>query len=180
MCDPKTSPCVLIVDDKADIRGTFRAAFTVAGFCVEDARTAGEVIHKINDKCENGDTCFDLILMDIDLPDVRGTTLATWIRQLYPNICLQFVTGFPAPMFTVKAQELGAGITQKPIHNLTGFVEEMRGLIAASRIPGDRRRRGATNSTGMRRRRGDSPIVVSAPLAQHMEAVAQAREVQKN
>lgn len=170
-----TKPCVLIVDDKEDIREALAAAFKLAVFCVTTARTAGEVIHCVNEKCEQGDSCFDLIVMDIDLPDVRGTTLGTWIRERYPNVIIEYLTAFDAPIFRDTAKRQGAGISQKPLSDIVAFVERMRGLIIASTIPGDRRKRGNKNISGMRRRIGDAPIIVSKPMEAHIKTIADAR-----
>jgi DNA-binding NtrC family response regulator len=169
-------PCVLIVDDRADNREVLSAAFLMGGFCVSEARTAGEVVHSLNEHCEAGDSCFDVIIMDIDLPDVRGTTLGKWIHARYPNVVIRYLTAYPAPIFYEEAKRQGAKVTQKPLPDISEFVAEIYQAVKDSTFAGDRRKRGSVNHSGEHRRVGDIPIVLSQPLAEHIAAVASARK----
>lgn len=57
----------------------------------------------------------DLALLDIDIPDMKGLTLAEEIRKLHPKTAIVFLTGFSE--YAVKAFELHAsGYLLKPVN----------------------------------------------------------------
>ena len=66
---------ILYVEDNADNRMLVRRVLLAEGFIVLDAESAAKAIDIINTFCP------DLILMDINLPEVDGYTLTTRLRE---------------------------------------------------------------------------------------------------
>lgn len=107
---------ILIVDDNEDALLLAYVQLTkVGGFEAETASNAGQVITILEEKCKANETCFNLILIDIDLPDVRGTTLAKWIREKYPKVAIILYTAYGRlPHFVDAAEAIGADLITKP------------------------------------------------------------------
>lgn len=66
---------ILYIEDNADNRMLVRRVLMAEGFNVLDAESAAKAIDIINTRCP------DLILMDINLPEVDGYTLTTRLRE---------------------------------------------------------------------------------------------------
>ena len=66
---------VLVVEDNDEIRHAFAHVLNVNGYETLEARTGAEAIEKANSRRP------DLILMDIELPDIKGVEVARVIRK---------------------------------------------------------------------------------------------------
>jgi CheY-like chemotaxis protein len=117
MCINTESPCILVVDDKPNNLEIIRKMLEVCGgYQTDGAETGGEVIRLLDGRCGQGQPCYDLILLDIDLPDVRGGTLATWIRAAYPRVPIVLLTAYGRlPAFTDISEALAIPFLQKPV-----------------------------------------------------------------
>lgn len=69
-----TGPSVLVVDDEAPIRKFLRISLTAAGYRIEEASSAAEALHSM----EQSDP--DLIVLDLGLPDADGKELIAAMR----------------------------------------------------------------------------------------------------
>lgn len=67
------------------------------GFAVETAANGKEAIKT----CEK--TPFDVALIDIELPDMKGTELLKKLKQMQPKIVMIIITGHPTLESAVKA-----------------------------------------------------------------------------
>jgi len=65
---------ILVVDDQAQIRRVLRTTLVANGYEVEDARGGQEALEKLRE------AKFDLILLDINMPDIKGTEVCRAIR----------------------------------------------------------------------------------------------------
>jgi len=81
---------ILVVDDELQIRRVLRATLTAQGYEVWDARRGDEALNLV--RAER----FDLILLDINLPDISGI-----------EVCRSIRTGFSVRiiMLTVRSSE---------------------------------------------------------------------------
>ncbi len=103
---------ILYVEDNPDNRSLVRRVLGAEGFSVIDAINAGQAIEKL----ENG--AFDLILMDINMPDMDGYTLTAKIKGMksYSKIPIIAVTANVMRGDREKSLEAGCdGYIQKPI-----------------------------------------------------------------
>lgn len=67
---------ILIVDDDADQRDFLAVFLKLEGYKVEIAQDGGEAIRQVKSNCP------DLIISDIDMPDIDGITMVKMLREL--------------------------------------------------------------------------------------------------
>jgi CheY-like chemotaxis protein len=158
MCEPK-DPTILVVDDVKDAREVLSIALRRAGYCVLEAATGGESIDILNTRCGRGDCCPDLILLDIDLPDIKGGTIAKWVRAAYPQVAIILLTAYGRlPAFEDIALEVNAPLVTKPVE-----LDELLSSVAV------------TLRDFQGRREQGKPVSVPAVLRDVIEEVAQKR-----
>ncbi len=102
---------ILIVDDEQGIREQITRWLNYEGFKTEQAANAKEaqaLIRKMN---------FNVVLLDLKLPDMDGFALLEKLHQEYPDICVIILTGFGDEDSPAKARAAGAfDFFAKPIH----------------------------------------------------------------
>ena len=98
----KTEGNILVIDDELGIREGCRRALTPQGFSVETAGNIEEGLKKIQE--DN----FDLVLLDVMLPDGRGTDLLIPIHKKDPETVAIIVTGYATIELAVEAIKKGA------------------------------------------------------------------------
>ena len=81
---------LLVVDDDRDIRNSLKEILEIEGFDIDLAASAGDALEQIKKKFYN------VILLDIKLPDMDGTSLLTQITKISPSTMKIMVTGFPS------------------------------------------------------------------------------------
>jgi DNA-binding NtrC family response regulator len=95
-------PRILVIDDDENIRKVVSSILKDKGYVIDVAETGGEAIAKT----ERGH--YDLLLIDIRLPDMEGTELLTKIRDTTPKIRKIIVTGYPTLQNAIAAVNKGA------------------------------------------------------------------------
>ena len=102
---------VLIVDDEADIRALIKDILTDEGYAVTDAANANEA------RAARADRRFDLILLDIWMPDTDGITLLReWSDAGELNCPVVIMSGHGTVDTAVEATRLGAfDFVEKPL-----------------------------------------------------------------
>jgi two-component system sensor histidine kinase/response regulator len=93
---------ILVIDDEEGIREGCRRALEPQGFTVETAATLREGLRKI----EEGD--FDLVLLDVMMPDGRGIDLLAPIQEKDPDTVCVIITGYATVELAVEAIKRGA------------------------------------------------------------------------
>ena len=78
---------ILVVDDDALMRETLRDILEDAGFQIMTAGRVSEALEVL------GAQAFDLMLVDLNLPDGAGTALALEARQKRANLRVILMTG---------------------------------------------------------------------------------------
>ena len=105
-------PCksILVVDDDDNVRSTLAAILSQVGYRVV---TAGFVCDAI--ECLVND-CFDLVFLDLKLPDMEGLALLSNLRIVFPKLPVLILTGHPSMGFIDGAERFGAqGYFLKPV-----------------------------------------------------------------
>ena len=97
-----TNPRVLIVDDEAGIRDSYKDFFSKRGFSVELASDGEEAWQKL---LGGG---FDVALVDIKMPRMNGVELAEKIRKDHLNVEVIILTGHGDRNEAVRALKSGA------------------------------------------------------------------------
>lgn len=93
---------VLLIDDEPSVQFGFAAYLNKTGYQVQ---TAGSITEARNKLVQGS---FDIILLDLSLPDGNGLDLIAEVRQNYPEVALVVITGRGDVPVAVKAMQLGA------------------------------------------------------------------------
>jgi DNA-binding NtrC family response regulator len=114
--EPEPSPApagfVLIIDDEAEIRESLETLLELEGFEVESAATGEEGLAKL------GDRPFELVLLDLALPDRNGIDVLAEIRVADPQLAVIMITAYGTVENAVQAMQTGAAnFIQKPWDN---------------------------------------------------------------
>lgn len=122
---------VLVVDDEASLRSLLIEVFGVLGHQVETAATGQEAITKLEQQA------YDLITLDLRLPDISGQDIWRWILKRNPDLAprVVFMTGDTMSAETQEfLQGTGRPVLTKPLtmEGIHRAVDEILGSRAAS------------------------------------------------
>jgi DNA-binding NtrC family response regulator len=119
--------CVLIIDDEAEIRESLQTLLEFEGYEVETAADGALGLSKL------GDRPFDLVLLDLALPDRNGLELLPEIRAIDPQISVIMITAYGTVEDAVRAIQSGAAnFLQKPWDN-EKLLADVRSVVARRR-----------------------------------------------
>jgi DNA-binding NtrC family response regulator len=93
---------ILVVDDEVTAGRSIEKVLARKGFSVDVALSADDGLNKIEKEL------FELVLLDIMMPQVSGMELLGIIRERWPNLKVVMVTGYPSIETAVEATKLGA------------------------------------------------------------------------
>src|SRR2546429_5261800 len=114
---------VLIIDDEVGIRESLQTLLELEGYDVETAANGEQGMARI------GDRPFDLVLLDLALPDRTGIDVLAEIRAHAPKLSVIMITAYGTVENAVKAMQAGAAkFFQKPGNN-----EKILGAVRAAR-----------------------------------------------
>ncbi len=88
---------ILIVDDDPGIRNMLSSVLNNEGYSVEVVENGKEAIKT----CEKYP--YDVALIDIELPDIKGTELLNRLKQVQPKMIKIIITGHPSLESAMKA-----------------------------------------------------------------------------
>jgi DNA-binding response OmpR family regulator len=101
---------ILLVDDDADIQFHYRNLLKKNDFEIDCVSLGDLAIKKMKEKK------YDLLILDIMLPDIRGDKLALKLKKIDPDIPIIFITGFSYMDYCISALDIGISeILLKPI-----------------------------------------------------------------
>ncbi len=95
-------PRILVVDDEESIREFLNIMLKKEGYdvtCVEDGQIAINILQKRN---------FDMIISDLQMPNVTGMELLKHVKEGYPEIVFMMITAFGTADTAVEAMKMGA------------------------------------------------------------------------
>jgi DNA-binding NtrC family response regulator len=118
---------VLIIDDEAEIRESLETLLELEGYGVESAASGEEGLARI------GERAFDLVLLDLALPDRNGLDLLAELHGQDPGLSIIMVTAYGTVENAVKAMQAGAAnFVQKPWDN-EKLLADVRAAVARHR-----------------------------------------------
>ena len=118
---------VLIIDDEAAIRESLQTLLEIEGFDVESAATGEDGLLR------TGERAFDLVLLDLALPDRNGLDLLVELRSHDPQISVIMITAYGSVENAVAAMQAGAAnFVQKPWDN-EKLLADVRAAVARHR-----------------------------------------------
>ena len=98
----KERPSVLLVDDSRDMLELLRRYMNNMGLT---PFTTNNVVDAV-DVLEQG--AVDLVITDLNMPDVHGTQLVRYIAQHFPHVPVLVLTGYPDVQVAVDVMKMGA------------------------------------------------------------------------
>jgi len=114
---------ILMADDDAMVRTTVSKILEMFGHQVITASDGGGVIEQVDDS-------YDVIILDINMPDLDGFETMDRLNELNCDIPVLFLTGAGSMDYAVKAINLGAyDFLTKPIEDLDIFNVKIRRAI---------------------------------------------------
>lgn len=98
----RASPSILIVDDEIGTRDSLSAILQSEGYVTASVASAKEAMEKARTRF------FDLVLLDIRLPDTDGTQLLSHFQKVAPETIKIVITGYPSIENAAQALNIGA------------------------------------------------------------------------
>ena len=123
---------LLLVEDEDFVRELVREFLLTAGYTVLEAATAEDALRLVADSGAR----IDLLITDVGLPGMRGTTLAERLRDQMPDLETLYISGYPDDsMFGHDLFDPDAAFLPKPFtrHLLTRKVREVLDAVARAR-----------------------------------------------
>jgi len=115
---------ILVIDDEAEIRDSLSSILGDEGYSVEAVENGKQAVRT----CEKMQ--FDVALIDINLPDIKGTELLAKLKQISPKMVRIIITGYPSIENAVKAiNEKSDGYIVKPF-DIPELLETIKRLLA--------------------------------------------------
>jgi two-component system response regulator AtoC len=112
-------PAILVVDDDEVMRQTLSDVLKKRGYTVSTAETGGQTLSCVQDQL------FDLILLDIRLPDMDGLDVLKRIKEIEGDLMVIVMTAYSDVQTAVMAMKSGAyDYIDKPFE-----LEELKMLI---------------------------------------------------
>lgn len=99
---PESSKKILIVDDDRELRMSLYEALNREGYSVSVAEN-GAMARGMLEKNPS-----DMVITDINMPELDGLALLDWIRQFQPDLPVVIITGHATVETAVNAMKLGA------------------------------------------------------------------------
>jgi DNA-binding NtrC family response regulator len=119
---------ILVLDDEPDIRESLDALFSLEGYSVDLAETAGEGLKKLESRN------FDLVLLDLMLPDRSGLEVLREVRERDHETPIVLITAYGSVQVAVEALKSGANdYFSKPWDNEKLLIEVDR-MISKRRL----------------------------------------------
>jgi len=119
---------ILVLDDEPDIRESLDALFSLEGYSVDLAETAGEGLKKLESRN------FDLVLLDLMLPDRSGLEVLREVRERDHETPIVLITAYGSVQVAVDALKSGANdYFSKPWDNEKLLIEVDR-MISKRRL----------------------------------------------
>jgi DNA-binding response OmpR family regulator len=123
-----SQPTVLLVEDDELVRDAMCRALVRAGYLVQTAATGHDAIAIL--RTPLSPSGIDIVLLDIQLPDVSGIDLCAKFRELQPNLPVVVCTGCTDPEENAMLIKLGISrYFPKPIA-MDELLEAMAEVVA--------------------------------------------------
>src|SRR6202790_366631 len=121
---PQSAGRILIIDDEAEIRESLETLLQLEGYTVAVASSGREGLAQI------GQRAFDVVLLDLALPDKNGMDVLSEIRLLYPQQGVIMITAYGTVENAVRAMQSGAtNFIQTPWDN-EKLLSDVRAAVA--------------------------------------------------
>jgi len=93
---------ILVVDDEVEIRRSLQRLVTRFGYTVKSAASAEEADQWLSSER------FDVLLLDIELPRMKGVEFLSWALSRDPEMAVIMLTGLDLPEVAIECIDQGA------------------------------------------------------------------------
>jgi DNA-binding NtrC family response regulator len=119
---------ILVIDDEQEIRESLEQLLKLEGYKADCASSGDEGLKRIDDGV------FDLVLLDINLPDRNGLDLLQHIKRDNPEVGVIMITAYDSSQMAFQASKQGAeSYITKPWDN-DKLLLEVRNALDKSRL----------------------------------------------
>ena len=129
------SPKILVIDDESGIRDILGQLLRYHGYDVVTAGTGEEGLKALSE------SFFNIIVLDIRLPDTPGTVLLDKVEEIAPRAKVVLITGHPSVETAIRAlRKRTYDYIQKPfklgqlLESIEGAMEDQRLVVEKERI----------------------------------------------
>jgi two-component system phosphate regulon response regulator OmpR len=120
----RNAPRILVVDDEDEIRGFFTQILLENGYHVTAVATARQALRAVRS------LEFELVVLDLSLPDSDGLELTRQIRGEIPHLRILAVSGFMVGDMPREAVAAGASATLPKPTTSSSLRRSVSGLMA--------------------------------------------------
>jgi len=99
---------VLLVDDEATMRRMLKLMLQKRGFQVFDAANGLDAL------ALSQEHPIDILVTDVVMEEMEGTTLAHWLQERRPDVPVLFVSGFPMDLEAERQHNARCAFLPKP------------------------------------------------------------------
>jgi DNA-binding response OmpR family regulator len=133
---------VLIVEDEAHLATGIKFNLEMEGYEAEVVGDGAPALERLAAARGDGETCFDLVILDVMLPAVDGFEVADQMRQAGDYTPILMLTAKSLPQDVVQGLELGADDYLAKPFDLAVLLARVKGLLrrrdwAQGQEPGD-------------------------------------------
>lgn len=127
---------ILIIDREADIRKDLETLLRKNGYLVRSASRADEAIEALKS------TSFDLVIMDIRIPDMNGLQLMKQIKDIDDDLEVIVLTGATSPKDIINVLRGSRGaidFLSKPLDNLDQLTVSIERALVEQKLKREKR-----------------------------------------
>lgn len=127
---------ILIIDREADIRKNLETLLRKNGYLVRSASRADEAVEALKS------TSFDLVIMDIRIPDMNGLQLMKQIKDIDDDLEIIVLTGATSPKDIINVLRGSRGaidFLSKPLDNLDQLMVSIERALVEQKLKREKR-----------------------------------------
>ncbi|MFQ5576515.1 MAG: response regulator [Anaerolineae bacterium] len=114
---------ILVVDDDPALCHTLALVLNREGYAVTTALHPYQALQSLRVEAYN------LVFLDIKLPDIDGLTLLSQIRRLRPDTAVLILTAHATPQLKAEALQLGARVCLSKPANPVDILAHVRAIL---------------------------------------------------
>jgi CheY-like chemotaxis protein len=119
---------IMLVDDESALRRSLSLSLNQFGYDVEPCENGLTALNKL-DLYKKNDVNLDVVVLDLELPDINGKKLGRIIKSKYPDTAMFYITGYTEKLDIDEIEDLKMdGLLEKPFSALELTIEIQKAL----------------------------------------------------
>ncbi|HTY81773.1 MAG TPA: response regulator, partial [Dehalococcoidales bacterium] len=157
----KTNETILVVDDDQDFLDIIKRILKFKGYAAESVSSAADAKARLKERFYN------VVILDISLPDADGTELLSRVMAIHPDVIAIMLTGHSSVQNAVQSLNYGAfAYLEKPVDPENLFSVINRGLERQRLVMENRR---LMDELSRRNRVANTLLSVSQAVSQSLD-----------